>query len=168
MERYLEAGKIVATHGLRGELKVYPYCDSAKVFLSFPRLYFDNRGAREVAVEGKRLSGKLALLKIREVDAVEDARRYIDRLIFFDRTDVKFTEEVHYIVDLLGSAVVDAHSEKEYGRLVDVTSNGAHDVYHVQTAEGLRFVPAVGEFVAAVDPGAKVIRIKPIPGMLED
>ena len=169
MRRFLEAGKIVGVHGIRGELRVYPYCDSVKDLVALPRLFFDDEGTAEVGVESIRGTAKLALLKIRGYDTVEDARKLLDKLLYFDRADLKLPKGVFFITDLLGSSVVDADSKRVYGELVDVTSNGAHDVYHVQMAAGgRRFIPAVGEFIAGIDMKAGTIEVRPIPGMLED
>jgi len=169
MGQFLEAGKIVGVHGLKGELKVYPHCDSVKAFISLPKLFYDREGKKEVAVERKRDTGKLALLKINGLDTVEEARKLIDKLLFFDRSDMKLLEGAHFIIDLLGSAIIDADSERVYGELVDVTSNGAHDVYHVEMAAGgRRFIPAAGDFIAGIDVDAGTIKVRPIPGMLED
>lgn len=171
MKRFLPAGRVVATHGVRGEVKVYPDCDSSKMFVSFPKLFYDAGGEHEVDVESKRVFGRMVLLKISRLDTVEAVRKLINKSLFFDRNDVKLEKGRHFIQDLLRCRVVDADSGKDYGEIADVTSNGAHDVYHISMNSGeLRFLPVVPEFVVDIDAndGRKTIKVRPIPGMLED
>ncbi len=169
MKQYLTAGKVVTTHGIRGEVKVYPYCDSAEMFLSFETLFFDALGKNSIKVERARAHGNMVILKFEDVDTVEDARKFIEKLLYFDRNDVVLEEGAHFIDDLIGSTVKDAETGTVYGILADVTSNGAHDVYHIKMSSGdLRMMPAVEAFVRSVDPETKAILVCPIPGMLED
>lgn len=167
MKQYLEAGKIVTTHGVHGEVKVYPYCDSAAMFTDFSVLYFGSGGDKKLEVENVRPQNNMAIVKLKDVDSVEEARKLIDRILYFDRNDVKLDDGAHFIDDLLGSDVVDADSDTVYGTLSDVTSNGAHDVFHIKTKVGMRYVPAVPEFVLSVEPLEKKIIVRPIPGMLD-
>ena len=169
MKRYLIAGKFVSVHGLHGELKIYPYCDSAEMLAGFKHLYLDEKGSKELKFDRLRVTNNMVLIKILGIDSVEEARRYIDRLIYFDRQDYKLEEGVHFIDDLLGCSVEDAMSTKVYGKLIDVTSNGAHDVYHVKMINGeTRFIPVVPAFIDNIDITTKVIKVNPIPGMLEE
>ena len=169
MNRYLEAGKIVSTHGIHGELKIYPYCDSSKMLVSFKNLFFDNDGNRELSFERLVQAGNMAIIKITGINTIEDARKYIDKVVYFDKSDVFLEEGRHFVDDLLLSRVVDDENDKVYGELINITSNGVQDIYHIKMPEGkVRYVPAVPAFIKNVDIIKKEIRIKPIPGMLED
>lgn len=160
---------MVSTHAVRGEVKVYPECDSARMFASLKRLFYDSGGKNEVALEAMRASGKMVLLKIKQVDSPEQARGLIGKPLFFDRDDVKLEKGRYYIDDLIGCAVVDADSKKVYGEVSQVSFNGKHDVYHVSAASGItRYIPAAADFIASVDTKLKIIQVRPIPGMLED
>ena len=169
MNRYLEAGKIVSTHGIHGELKIYPFCDSAKMLVSFKSLFSDSNGSRKLPFERLSQAGNMAIVKIAGVDTIEDARKYIDKVIYFDKSELSLEEGRYFIDDLLSSRVVDDEIDMVYGELIDVSSNGVQDIYHIKMKDQkVRYVPAVPVFIKSVDIVKKEIRIKPIPGMLED
>lgn len=169
MSRFLSAGKFVSLHGVRGELKIYPYCDSAEMLVAFKKLYTDSHGNRIFECDRKRAANGMVIIKLKGIDTVEEARKYIDKQLFFDREEVVLDEGAHFIVDLLGCRVVDAFTDQLYGRIINVTSNGAHDVYHIEMiSKEQRYIPVVKEFIESIDIEEKVIKVKPIPGMLED
>lgn len=167
MRQFLEAGKVVTTHGVHGDVKVYPYCDSAEMVAGFSLFYLDEDGKTRRKVENARPQKNVAIVKFEGIDSVEEARRLIDKILFFHRADVALEEGVFFADDLLGSNVVDADSGVFLGKLVDVTSNGAQDVYHIKTEKGMRYLPAVAEFVVSKNPEQKRIVVRPIPGMLD-
>ena len=169
MLRYLQAGKFVSLHGIRGELKIYPYCDSAVMLAGLPRIYLDPNGSQTLEFSSLRAANNMVIIKIKGIDTVEAARRYIDKLIYFDREDVALDEGVNYIVDLIGCRVMDYSNGKLYGELTGVTSNGAHDVYHVTMLSGeIRYIPVVPAFIRAIDINEKFVMVSPISGLLED
>jgi len=169
MSRYLAAGKFVSLHGIRGELKIYPYCDSAEMLAGFKKLYLDAKGNRILEFDRIRAANTMVIIKLTGIDTVEDARKYIDKRMYFDRDEVKLEKGAYFIVDLLGCKVFDTNTDRFYGEVTDVTSNGAHDVYHVTDQSGeIKYVPVVDAFIESVNISTKVIKIKPIPGMFED
>lgn len=169
MSDYLVAGKFVSLHGVRGELKVYPYCDSAEMLADFDRLFLDANGKILLDIERIRAANNMVLVKLKGIDTVEEARKYIDKQLYFDRNDVVLEKGVHFIADLLGCRIEDEKTGIEYGELTDVTSNGAHDVYHVTMKSGLvRYIPVVPAFIGNIDIKTKTIKVNPIAGMLED
>ena len=169
MSRFLSAGKFVSLHGVRGELKIYPYCDSAEMLVAFEHLYIDPNGKQKINYSRLRAANGMVIIKIVDVDSVEAARKYIDRQLYFNRDDVELEEGAYFIADLLGCHIVDAVTSEEYGKLSEVTSNGAHDIYHVRFDDGsVRYIPVVKDFIETIDLENRVILVKPIPGMLED
>lgn len=168
-KRYLEAGKFVTTHGVMGELKAYPYCDSAEFLCGFDRLYPAPGGGHPWRVEAARAHKGMALLKLEGVDSLDAARPLVDRLFYIDREDVDLPEGTRFIQDIIGLRVLDAATGEEYGTVADVTNAGAGDIYEIRTPDGRSVLfPAVPEFLAQVSPEQGFVKIRPIGGMFDD
>ncbi|MEG0912847.1 MAG: ribosome maturation factor RimM [Oscillospiraceae bacterium] len=169
MKKYLEAGKAVTTHGINGELKIYPWCDSAESLKNIKTLFLDENGTQTVEVQTVKLQKNMNIIKLRNVDSVEEARKYIDRVFYVDRNDIEIPKDSYFICDLLGLGVFDADTGEHYGELSDVTNNGAHDLYHIKLENGeIRMIPAVPQFVISTDIDGGRLEIRPIKGMLSD
>ncbi len=169
MKQYLEIGEIVTTHGVGGDLKLYPWSDSAQQLCGLKEVYLDEAGQKKLRIERLRVQKKMNLLKLRGYDTVETARALVGKTLFAARDDLPLPKGKHFVADLLGCRVLDADSGEEYGVLCEVTDNGAHGIYHVRRADGeIRMVPAVEPFLAGVDVEAREIRIRPIEGMMRD
>lgn len=165
-KQFLEAGQIVGTHGVRGEVRVQPWCDSPAFLSQFTTLYYDE-GRIPVKVRA-RAHKNVALLAIEGVDTVQEASMLRGRVLYLDRADVKLPEDSYFIQDLIGLRVVDADSGGEYGVLTDVSATGANDVYHVRTPRGEVLVPAVPSIVTAIDVDGGAVSIRPIGGLFDD
>ena len=129
MQQLLDAGELVSTHGVQGELKLLPWTDSPEFLLDFDRLSIDGRW---YAVERSRVQKTCVLLKLRGVDSVEDAARLVKKIAKIDRDDAPLPEGSHYIADLIGLSVV-SDDGTFHGTLTDVMQTGANDVYEVTT-----------------------------------
>ena len=165
MSEYLiEAGKIVNTHGIRGEVKIVPWCDSAEFLAGFDTLYIDGKPVR---VRSARVHKSCVLAALEGVDDVSAAMRLKERVVSIDKRSAKLPEGRRFIADLLGLQVVDAETNQLYGTLADVLTLPANDVYVVR-GEREYMIPVVPEFVKQVDVDARVIRVKIIPGMAND
>lgn len=163
---YLEAGKIVGTHGVRGELRVQPWCDSPQQLAALKTLYFD-KGARPVRVQS-RPHKNIVLVKMEGVETVQDAAALRDKVLYLHRDDLKLEPGRYFIQDLIGLRVTDADTGKDYGVLTDVSSTGANDVYHLRTGEGAQvLIPVIPQVVTEVDIDGGVVRIRPMPGLFD-
>lgn len=168
MKRFLECGKIVTVHGLKGEVKVLPWCDSPEEMARWEVLYLD-KGETELAVERARVQKNMVILKLAGVDTVEDAVRLRGKVLYLDRTMEELEEGVYYIQDLLGMEVRDADTGALYGELADVTETGANDVYHIRFGDGkIRLIPAIPQVVISLDPEAGRMDIRPLEGLFDD
>ena len=167
---YLEIGKIVGTHGVRGEVRVEPWCDEPSFMKRFKTLYFDNRGSRAVRVLSCREHGNIVLLKLEGTDTVEQAAALRGRVLFMSRADAKLPKEHYFIQDLIGCAVLDADTpEKRYGTLTDVSKTGANDVWHITDENGVEvLIPAIPPVVIRTDIDAEQIFIRPLKGLFDD
>ncbi|MBP1548296.1 MAG: 16S rRNA processing protein RimM, partial [Oscillospiraceae bacterium] len=107
MKKYLEIGKIVAVQGLKGEVRVEPWCDSAEFLCEFDRLYF-SKGETPVDVVRSRPHKNIVLMKLDGVDTPEDAQKLRGKILYMDRDDVELEEGCYFVQDLIGLEVVDA------------------------------------------------------------
>lgn len=166
-QRYLEAGEIVGTHGVRGEVRVRPECDSPDVLAGLRRLYFD-RGERAVRIRA-RAHKNLALIKLDGVDTVEAAAALRGTMLYLDRKDLKLEQGQYFICDLIGCSVVDDDTGEVYGECTDVTHTGANDVYHMRTTAGKEvLIPAIPSVIRAVNVDKNEIRIFAMLGLFDD
>lgn len=164
---FLEAGQIVGTHGVRGEVRVQPWCDSPEVFASLKTLYWDAAGTQPVRVKS-RVHKNLALAKIEGVDTVQDAALLRGRILYLDRRDLDLGDR-YFIQDLVGLAVVDAESGTVYGELTDVSNTGANDIYHMRTPDGKEIlIPVIPDIIRQVDIDGGRIGICPMKGLFDD
>ena len=168
LKPFLEAGRIVGTHGVRGELRLEPWCDTAAFLSGFKTLYWQE-GRTPAQVESARPHKSLLLLKLAGVDTVEQAEALRGRVVYIARTDARLPEGQYFQQDLLGCEVVDADTQQVYGKLTDIFSTGANDVYQVTDAAGKNYLlSAVRQVVTAVDTTAGRVEIRPIRGIFDD
>lgn len=166
-KQYLQAGKIVNKRGLSGELKVDNYCDSPDVFEGLHTLYLDDKGDRPVKVLSCKWYKGYAYVLLEGITTPEAADALRNRFLYADRADIPLNEGDTFIDDLIGLAVYDADTGRVYGRIAEVFNRGASDLYRI-VADGKEFfMPAVKEFVIAVDT-QKGVAVRPIPGMFDD
>lgn len=166
-KKFLEAGKIVGTHGVHGDIKVQSWCDSPEVLCEFDTLYLDEK--TPVTVERAQVHKNLVLMHLQGVNTAEAAEALRGRVLHLDRGDVKLPDDLVFIQDILGFRVYDLRLDRVIGRLRDVlTSNPAHDMYEIQGEAGqLIYVPAAKPFLKEIDMEAGVIYIESIEGLLE-
>ncbi len=171
LKQYLEAGKIVNTQGLRGELRVESWCDSPAFLCGFRRLYWQPQG-EPVRVLSARVHKSLALLRLEGVETVEQADRLRGRVLYFNRQDANLPQGRHFVQDLLGLEVVDADTGRSYGELTDLFKTGANDVYQVtdRRESGAKdyLVPVIDEVVIRIAPEEGKVYIRPIKGIFDD
>ena len=156
-ERFIEAGEIVNTHGVRGEVKILPWTDSAEFLAKFRTLYIDGAPVRVLAARVH----KQTVLALHE--GVDAAMRLKGRRVFIDRADAKLPKGGYFIQDIIGAEVVTEDGES-VGKLTEVIDAPASMVYVVK-GERERLIPAVPEFILRTDADAGVITVRLIEGM---
>ena len=164
---FLEAGQIVGTHGVRGEVRVQVWCDSPEQFAGFKHLYWDDTGKQPVSFKA-RPHKTMALVKLEGVDTVEAAQVLRGRMLYVDRRDIKLPKGRHLVQDLIGLMVVDADTGATYGTLTDVSQTGANAVYHLTTPSGEVLVPAIPEVIIAIDTKKDILRLRPMKGLFDE
>lgn len=160
--QFLEAGQIVNTHGVQGEVKIVPWCDSPEFLCGFDTFYID--GA-PVKVRAARVHKTSVLARLEGVDDVNDAMRLKNRVIHIDRSGVVLPEGRHFIADLIGLTVLDDDTGAALGTIAEVLTPPAHEVYVVQ-GEGKRYmIPAVDAFLRGTNVDEGWVRVNLIEGM---
>ena len=165
---YLEIGKITSTHGIKGEVRVQPWCDSPEFMKKFKTLYFDKKGEKPVKVSC-RPNGNMVIMKMQGADTVEEASKYRDKILYMKRSDAKLPEGTWFIQELIDCRVVDADDEsKVYGVLTDVSETGANDVWHITNDGEEYLIPAIPSVVVSTDVVEGIIKIRPLKGIFDD
>lgn len=166
-QKFLECGRVVAVHGLKGDLRVQSWGNTPEDLCAFDTLYFD-KGAQAVRVEQARVQKNVVLLKLEGVDTLEQAQQLRGRVLYMDREQDTLEPGQYYLQDLLGLRVIDADSGEQYGELCDVTATGANDVYHIRFADGsVNLIPAIPQVIVSVDPDGGEMKIRPLPGLFD-
>lgn len=160
--RYLEAGKIVNTHGIAGEVKILPWADEPAFLLSFQTLYIDEQ---PVKLRAARVHKNCVLAKLEGVEDINAAMRLKDKVVCIDREDAQLEEGAFFLADLMGLEVRDADSGAVLGQIDDVLTPPASNVYVVKGGAKEHMIPAVPEFILEtnVDEGYVLVRL--IEGM---
>ena len=169
LKTYIDTGKIVNTHGLRGDVKLEIWSDEPEIFFEIENLYLDSEGKQILTIENIRTQKNMFLVKFEGIDTVEQAEKLRNKIVYIHRDDIPLEEGEYLVQDLLGSTVADADSGKEYGKLVDITYNGASDIYHIKFADGkIQLCPAIDEVLVETDVEAKLIKIRPLKGLFDE
>lgn len=166
---YLEIGQIVSTHGVRGEMRLNPWCDGPEFASKFKTLYFTADGQEPVKVIACRPHGNIAILKLEGVETVEQASALRNRVLWFRRADARLPRGNWFIGELIGCDVIDADDEsKVYGTLTDVAQTGANDVWYVTDPDGKEvLIPAIKDVVKRCDVENNRVYIKPLRGLFD-
>lgn len=166
--KYIECGKIVSTHGIKGMLRINPWSDSADFLADYKRL-FVGKEKKEYSIVSAAAHKNISLIKLKSIDTIEQAQSLIGSIVYIDRDDSNLAEGRYFISDLLGCKVLDADSNEELGILSDVTSlSGANDVWTVKRNNNEYLVPVIEEIVKKIDIDNSVIFIKPLKGIFDD
>ena len=169
MQKYLEAGKVVTTHGVRGEMKLELWCDGVAFLKKVGRLYTTPQGGRCYKITSIRPQGQMALLQLEGVSDMDAARALRGQVFYFDRDDATLPAGKWYVADLIGCEVRDADTGKVYGVVTSVDHPGAQDIYTVKAPGGKEYMfPGVDAFLKERNPPEGYLLVTPIPGLLDD
>lgn len=165
-KQYLEAGKIVTTHGIKGEIKIMPYTDYPELLCEFDRLFL-GKNHEEINVERSRVFKNMVIAKLEGYDTPEVAEKLRNKILYMHRDDLELDEDTYFIQDLIGIEVSDADSGFVYGKITDVMQTGANDVYVVQGKDRDYLIPAIPEVVITTDIDENIMTIRPLEGLFE-
>lgn len=161
-KKFLEAGKIVNTHGIRGEVKIQPWCDSPEFLTSFRFLYIDGE---PVKIKSSKIQKSNIIVSFEGYNTIDDAVKLKNKTIFIDREDVTLDSEQVFIQDLFGLTVID-DSGNTIGKLSDVLTLPANDVYVVKLNDDQELlIPAVNDFILEKNIDEGFIKVHLIEGL---
>ena len=166
-KKYLECGKIINTHGVKGAVKIESWCDSPEILADLPSIYFKTaEGFEKRSVLSSSVMKRHVLAVIEGINDVDAAMALKETVVYAERDDIPLEEGDYFIIDLVGLPVIDVDSDVRYGVISDVFNAGASDIYTVKTENGDRMIPAVPEFIIKIDL-ENGIYVRPIEGMLD-
>ena len=169
MEKYLRVGVIANTHGVRGEVKVYPTTDDIKRFDYLKEAVIDaGKEKIKVNVTGVKYFKNMVILKFEQYDNMDQVipLKGMDLLVTRENA-IPLAEGEHYIVDMIGCKII-TDEGNTLGELVDVMQTGANDVYVVKTTDEKEvLLPAIKECVLEKDIENKVIKVHIMKGLLD-
>ena len=163
-EQYLEVGKVVATHGVMGEVRVQPWADSPQFLCQFKTLYVD-QAHWPIKVERARVHKNMVILKLEGVTDVPSALSMRNAILYIDRKDAALPEGSFFLADLMGLEVRDAQSGKVLGKIADIMNLPANNVYVVRGGEREILVPAVPQFIAETNVEGGYLRVNMMEGL---
>lgn len=153
MEQLLQVGVISSTHGVRGEVKVFPTTDDVKRFKKLKQVILDTgREHLPLEVESVKFFKQFAILKFKGINNINDIEKYKGKSLLVDRKNaVKLQKNEYFIADMIGLTVF-TEDGAEFGELKDVLETGANDVYVIESLKhGEVLVPAIKQCILEVD-----------------
>ena len=169
MDDLLQVGAITQTHGLRGEVKVFPTTDDVKRFKKLKSVILDT-GKEKMAleIETVRFFKQFAILKFKGLDNINDIERYKGKSLYVTRENaVKLRKDEYFIADLMGVKIYD-EQDAYMGVLKDVIVTGANDVYEIALEDGRTLLlPAIKQCVLDVDIEQRRMKVHVLDGLLD-
>lgn len=169
MEQLLKVGAITSTHGIKGEVKVFPTTDDVRRFKKCKELILDTgKEKKTLEIENVKFFKQFVILKFKGYDTINDIEGYKGKELYVTRANaVALKKDEYFIADLIGIEVFD-EEENRIGRLTDVIETGANDVYSVETEEGKEILlPAIKDCILEVDIEARKMRVHLMPGLAD-
>ena len=169
MEQLLRVGVISSTHGVRGEVKVYPTTDDVNRFKKLEKVVLDTgREYIDLEISGVKFFKNLVILKFKGIDNINDIEKYKGKDLLVHREDaVKLEENENYVADLINLKVVTDEGQV-LGCLTEVMETGANDVYVVETEDGKELLlPAIRDCILDVDLDEEVMTVHILPGLFD-
>jgi 16S rRNA processing protein RimM len=170
MEEFFRIGVITSTHGIRGEVKVYPTTDDIHRFYDLKECFADSKTGKLALHPAKvRLFKGMVIIGFKEFASIEDAQPYKGCDLLVDRAHaLPLEEDEYYISDLIGLKVVTDQGQ-ELGQLSDVMQTGANDVYVVAMPDGREvLLPVIRECILNIDLEAGTVLVHMMPGLMDD
>lgn len=168
MEKQLQVGVISSTHGVRGEVKVFPTTDDVTRFRQLKKVYLDTgREMLPLEIQNVKFFKQFAILKFKGINNINDIEKYRGKSLMIDREDaVDLDEDEYFIADMIGMKVC-TEDGSEFGTLKDVMETGANDVYIIDSLEhGEVLIPAIRECILDVDMDEERMTIHLMEGLV--
>ena len=164
MKQYLEVGKVTNVHGLMGEVKVQPWADSPEFLCQFKTLYVDEAHF-PMTVQRARVHKNRVIIKFEGPTDVPSALSLRNAILYIHREDVKLPEGSFFLADIYGLEVRDAASGEVLGKIADVLTLPANNVYVVKGGPRELMIPAVPQFIAETNVEGGYLRVNLMEGL---
>ena len=166
-KEFLEAGKIVGTHGVRGMVRIDPWADSCEFLKQFKTLYIKG-GSKALEILSLTPHGRVAIAKIKGVETIEQAEALRNETLYIKRDDAKLPEGRYFVDELIACEVFDDDTNEYLGTITDVSKTGANDVWHIEKDSAEYLVPAIDSVIVSVDVENGKAVIRPLRGIFSD
>lgn len=169
MEDFFKVGVITTTHGVRGEVKVFPTTDDARRFKRLKEVILDTgKEQLTLEIESVKFFKQFVILKFKGIDNINDVEKYRQKELFVPRKNaVRLSKDEYFIADLIGLKVLD-EQEQEIGVMEDVMETGANDVYVIRMNDGRELLlPAIKQCVLQVDVESGYVKVHIMDGLLD-
>ena len=160
-KQFLEGGRIINTHGIRGEVKIESWCDSPEVLAGIKTLYLDGAPRK---IRSPRVHKNCVIAYLEGVNSVDEAMLLKGKVVHINRKDIKLPKGQVFMVDLIGLKVLDDETGKELGTLTEVLSPSIQKIYVVKGEREI-MIPAVDEFIREINVEGGYVRVKLIEGL---
>lgn len=167
-KEYLEIGEIVGTHGVRGMVRIKPWCDGIAFLKGVKEYFTDKNGKNGLKCEKIAENGNVFIAKFAGVESIEQAESLRGKILYINRSDVRLEKGRYFIQDIIDCAVFDAETGEDYGVICDVSATGANDVWHIKRNDKEYLIPVIPPVVKEVDIDAGVIKIIALKGIFDD
>lgn len=165
---FLETGKIVGTHGVKGMVRIQLWADSQDFLSGFKQVYLDDNGDKKLQIIKAAAHGNVCIASFKDVDTIEAAEKLRNKIIYISRKDAKLPKGRYFIADLIGCKVFDADTNAVLGEISDVSETGANDVWHIKNGGKEYLVPAIDEVLVSVNIDEETVVIRPLKGIFDD
>jgi len=169
MEDLLQVGAFTKTHGIKGEINLFPMTDDVRRFKKLKKAIVDlGREKIEVEIEGAKFFKQMVILKIKGYDSIEEVQKFAGKGLFVTRDNaVRLSKDEYFIADLIDMKICD-EEDNIIGLLKDVIQTGANDVYDIALEDGRQLLlPAIKECVLNVDMNNNIMKIHILDGLLD-
>ena len=165
---FLSIGKIVGTHGVRGMVRIQPWCDTPDFLCQFKTVYLDEKGENKLSLISPKPHGNIVISGVKNINSIDDAEKLRNKILYIKRDDAKLDEEQYFIEELIGCEVFDLDTNELLGKVSDVSQTGANDVWHITKEDKEYLIPCIDEVVISVDIQNNRVVIKQLKGLFDD
>ncbi len=161
-------GNVSNIHGIKGEIKIYPYTDDIENLTKLKTIYFDKELNLKYKVNLIRIHKQMLIVKLEGINDANMALNLKTKDVYIPRSELKDLEEdTYYIEDLLSCDIIDIKSNEQIGKLIYVFNTGANDVYEVERIDKSKiYLPAISQVIKKVDVNSKKIFVELMEGLL--
>lgn len=170
MTEYFEVGKILTTHGLKGEVKVNPITDFIDERFAPDSRLFVGEGKEELTIERARMQKQFVLVQFKEITDIDQAQKYLKKDLYVSAEDrSELPEGSYYFEDIIGLPVYDVETGEKLGVVANIETPGANDIFEIKPEHGKVFwIPNVATVVKNIDIDQKRIDIELLEGLRDE